>query len=153
MASVDDWIEMSERHKGFAGPSDATTLPSPSEIADEVVQVTYENGHRITEVVVYGSYADGTQTRRSDMDVVAVSPDFEESHPIYRSFYLTGFWNTDEYPELDLVALRPAEFAEYATRTDHVVATAVDSGVTFSCDETGYPDRPLGEPPTNHAAP
>lgn len=114
------------------GPNDSRgKLPSSREIALEVARIGRQNGIRPNTVVVFGSYANGNPTPSSDADVVVVSPDFEEDDVHARRYYWDWDWNHEEYPTLDLIPLRPDEFRDFASRSNHIVATAVETGDTF----------------------
>jgi hypothetical protein len=122
------------------GPDDPRGgLPSSRGIAHEVARIGRHNGIDPSTVVVFGSYACGNPTQSSDADVVVVSPDFEEDDVYARRYYWDWDWNHDEYPTLDLIPLRPDEFREFASRSNHIVVTAVETGVTFDFiqDTTG----------------
>lgn len=112
------------------------TLPSAEEVAHEVVHIGRQNGINPTTVVVFGSYARGDPTASSDADVVVVSPDFEEDDVHARRYYWDWDWNYDEYPTLDLIPLRPSEFQKFSSRSNHIVATAVETGATFIFTQT-----------------
>lgn len=117
------------------GPNDRQgELPSAREIAREVARVGRRNGVAPTKVVVFGSYANGDPNPSSDADVVVVSPDFEEDDVYARRYYWDWDWNHDDYPTLDLIPLRPDEFRDFASRSDHVVATAAEAGDVFEFD-------------------
>lgn len=119
------------------GPNDFRgKLPSAREIAGEVARIGRQNGMHPTTIVVFGSYADDDPTPSSDADVVVVSPDFEEDDVYARRYYWDWDWNHDEYPTLDLIPLRPDEFREFASRSNHIVATAVETGETFDFDDS-----------------
>ncbi|WP_135823525.1 nucleotidyltransferase domain-containing protein [Halorussus ruber] len=114
------------------GPNDRREeLPSASEIASEVARIGRQNGIEPTTVVVFGSYASGDPSPSSDADVVVVSPNFEEDDVYARRYYWDWDWNHDEYPALDLIPLRPDEFREFSSRSNHIVATAAETGATF----------------------
>lgn len=110
-------------------------LPSSREIAREVTRIGRQNGIQPATVVVFGSYANDDPTTSSDADVVVVSRDFEEDDVYARRYYWDWDWNHDEYPTLDLIPLRPAEFRKFASRSDHIVATAVETGDVFDFEE------------------
>ncbi|WP_135853333.1 nucleotidyltransferase domain-containing protein [Halorussus salinus] len=112
------------------------TLPSAEEVAQEVVRIGHQNGINPTTVVVFGSYARGDPTPSSDVDVVVVSPDFEEDDVHARRYHWDWDWNYDEYPTLDLIPLRPSEFRKFSSRSNHIVATAVETGKTFNFTHT-----------------
>lgn len=58
--------------------------------------ITYLNRQiRITKVVLFGSYARGTATEESDIDIAVESPDFHQSYieawqRLYRSVWRSG---------------------------------------------------------------
>jgi len=117
------------------GPNDRRDeLPSASDIANEVARIGRQNGIEPTSVVVFGSYASDDPSPSSDADVVVVSPDFGEDDVYARRYYWDWDWNHDDYPTLDLIPLRPDEFREFSSRSNHIVATAVKTGDTFAFD-------------------
>lgn len=118
------------------GPNDSRgKLPSAKEIASEVARIGRQNDVEPTIVVVFGSYAENDPSSSSDADVVVVSPGFEEDDVYARRYYWDWDWNHDEYPTLDLIPLRPDEFREFSSRSNHIVATAVETGATFEFGE------------------
>lgn len=116
------------------GPINRRQLPSAREVAQEIARVGRENGIDPTEVIVYGSYAQGKPSDTSDADVVVVSPDFAEDDVHARRVHWDWDWDYDAYPDLDIIPLRPSEFEEFSSRSEHIVATAVETGERFSFD-------------------
>lgn len=116
-------------------------LPSSKEIAREIARIGRQNGIESTTVVVFGSYANDDATPSSDADAVVVSPDFEEDDMYARRYYWDWEWNHDDYPTLDLIPLRPDEFRKFSSRSNHIVATAVETGDVFSLAENTTPRR------------
>lgn len=110
-------------------------LPSSREVAEEVARIGRQNGIDPSVVVVFGSYADDDPTPSSDADVVVVSPDFDEDDVYARRYHWDWDWNHDDYPTLDLIPIRPEEFRDFASRSNHVVATAVETGDVFDFDD------------------
>lgn len=118
------------------GPNDSRgELPSSGELAQEVARIGHRNGIEPTTVVVFGSYANDEPTPTSDADVVVVSPDFDEDDVYARRYHWDWDWDHDDYPTLDLIPLRPDEFRDFASRSNHIVATAVETGDVFEFEE------------------
>lgn len=113
------------------GPNKQRALPSARDIAYEVARIGREHGINPTKVLVFGSYAKGTPTPTSDADVVVVSPDFDTGDVHDRRYFWDWDWNYDAYPGLDIIPLTPAEFEKFASRDNHIVATAVETGELF----------------------
>jgi len=63
--------------------------------------------------------------------VVVVSSEIDEDDFYARSYYWDWDWDYNEYPELDLIALRPDEFKDYKNRENHIVSKAVGTGGIF----------------------
>jgi predicted nucleotidyltransferase len=78
--------------------------------AEKFRSVLEKNGYKITRMILFGSYANGTQREGSDIDIVIISEDFKSldywdriavlSHAIYEVFepieavaYTTEEWN------------------------------------------------------------
>jgi hypothetical protein len=88
----------------------------------------------------------GRRTPSSDADIVVVSPDFDEDDVYARRYYWDWDWNHDDYPTLDLIPLRPDEFRDFSSRSDHIVATAVETGDVFD-----FGERRLSGSTSSHA--
>ncbi len=58
-------------------------------IAKEYVKKLAENGIRIQQVIVFGSYGRGTATERSDIDLVYISKDFDRFNLLERQKVLS----------------------------------------------------------------
>lgn len=113
------------------GPRLKKDLPTPEEVAKEVYRVGSANGVEPSKVIIFGSYASDDYTLESDADVVVVSSDIDEDDFHARRYYWDWDWDHDSYPELDLIVLRPDEFEEFRGRDDHIVSTAVETGLKF----------------------
>lgn len=63
---------------------------------------------RVSSIVLFGSYANGTAKKDSDIDIAVVSPDFSKSNPIKDLQYL---FRTAKKVDLNLepLAFRPEE--------------------------------------------
>jgi predicted nucleotidyltransferase len=92
--------------------------------------IAVRSGYDLVRVLVFGSRARGDHRADSDIDVILVSPDFEDV-PFYRRsgpFYRE--WDYEELPSPEFVPLTPAEFDErMSAGSPTVVQTAVREGV------------------------
>lgn len=114
------------------GPREREDLPTAEEIAEEVYRVGSENDVTPSKVIVFGSYAVDEATSESDADVVVVSSEIDEDDFHARRYHWDWDWNHDQYPQLDLIVLRPDEFGDFKNRENHIVSTAVETGEEFN---------------------
>ena len=102
------------------------------EIATEAVEaireIARQHDYRIERIVVFGSWATGEETARSDIDIVIVSPDWEcvEFYERPRSFLIE--WPREELPTPDIHPLTPEEFEERSQTAGDIIHTAVNEG-------------------------
>lgn len=89
-------------------------------------------GLTLEEVIIFGSRVRDDYRPGSDVDVLLVSPDFQDL-PIYRRpklFY--RHWDYDQLPDPEFICLTPEEFEERKQKEPHIVRTAVDEGVSVA---------------------
>lgn len=119
---------MSETGEDFGAVSKTLTA---KEIAQEVYEVGLDNDIPPKKVIIFGSYAKGEQTAKSDADVVVISSEIDEDDYYARNYYWDWDWDYDKFPTLDLIVLRPKEFEEYKNRDGHIVHEASKTGKEF----------------------
>ena len=90
----------------------------------EAVEITLE------EVLVFGSRAREDYRPDSDIDVILVSPDFEELRRYERPKRFFRHWDYETLPDPEFICLTPAEFEERKRMEPHIVRTAVEEGVS-----------------------
>lgn len=105
-------------------------MSSIDEIASYTRELAEIHGHEVTELIVYGSYADGTQTEDSDIDIIVVSPDFVKDYH-ERAPDLHFDWDTERYPIPDIIPLTPEEFEYRRTAEGDVVRDADRGGIHY----------------------
>jgi predicted nucleotidyltransferase len=108
-----------------------TPQGSTEEIADHVKGIADSYGYNLNLVLIFGSYATGDATEGSDVDIVVVSPDFEETGYYSRATDFHFNWNTERYPVPDLILLTPDEFEERREKESDIVAIADREGIRF----------------------
>jgi predicted nucleotidyltransferase len=112
-------------------PDGDTAMTDPiiertSEIARSIARA-----HNLTlaRIIVYGSHAHGEATERSDIDLILVSPDWEDIDYYARPEPFLIEWPRDELPTPDIVPVTPAEFAQRSQNETDIVRTAVETGI------------------------
>ncbi len=86
----------------------------------------------LNQIIVFGSRSRDDYREHSDIDLVLVSPDFEDVSKLDRStaFYLD--WDYDTLPDPEFICLTPEEFEEKKQRKPHIVRTAVEEGISLA---------------------
>ncbi|MBT6843636.1 MAG: nucleotidyltransferase domain-containing protein [Candidatus Melainabacteria bacterium] len=81
----------------------------------------------LNRVLLYGSYAKGTATDNSDIDLLVISEDLPANHPKgangFKLCKLAGFDNV--YPGLEVIGVHPSKLNHEVTKSffDEVLAT------------------------------
>jgi hypothetical protein len=82
---------------------------------------------KLNKVILYGSYAKGTATANSDIDLLIVSDELPINKPKGANGFtlcqLAGFSNV--YPSLEIIGIHPSKFKHEVTKSffDEVLAT------------------------------
>lgn len=84
---------------------------------------------RLDQIIVYGSYARGEAGKRSDIDLVLVSPDWEDVDYYARPEAFLLDWPRDELLTPDIIPLTPEEFARRSQSETDIVQTAAETGI------------------------
>jgi len=93
-------------------------------------------------VVLFGSYARGEQTQRSDIDLLAVLPDEQlEEAERRRGQLVSGL-----FPSVDLVYTTPRELADARGERSAFLRSVMEYGIE-QCPESTFPPRPQRSPP------
>jgi len=58
-------------------------------VVNELVELFDENGIHIETIILYGSYASGTQNSDSDIDLIIISKDLKKYPPLERLEFLS----------------------------------------------------------------
>ena len=80
-------------------------------------------------MILFGSYATGKYTKDSDVDLLIISPDFNEKRFTKRSIGFYKFWNLDL--PVDYICYTPTEFENLKKRIS-LVSTALKEGIVIS---------------------
>lgn len=102
------------------------------EVKEELTKIAEDSELEIEKAIVFGSRAREDYRDKSDVDIIIVSPDFENKPWNKRSveFYLG--WNYDNLPTPEIICLTPEEFEEKSSRDPNIVHTAVSEGVSIA---------------------
>lgn len=84
---------------------------------------------RIEKGILFGSRARGDHLKRSDYDIMLVSPDFEGRHFTERASSVLK--SIEHHFPMDLLCFTPKEFAEKKKQIG-IVRTAVREGIEFA---------------------
>ena len=121
-------IEFNTRH--HVSSARAMDETSHEGVRTRVQAIAARSGYDLIRVLVFGPRARGDHRADSDVDVILVSPDFEDvpfyrrSGPFYRG------WDYESLPSPEFVPLTPAEFDErMSAESPTVVQAAVEEGV------------------------
>lgn len=83
---------------------------------------------QIKKMLFFGSWAEGTPRKDSDIDLLVVSPYFEKT-PCGRGKELYSRWNLD-YP-VDFICYTPAEFKKLSKRIS-LARMALEKGIEIA---------------------
>ena len=101
-------------------------------VGELVKEVAEDKDIGIEKLVVFGSRARDDFREESDIDLLIVSQDFENTawnkrpKPFYKN------WNYDKMPIPEFICLTPEEFEERKHKDPHIVRTAVEEGVSIA---------------------
>lgn len=99
----------------------------------ETLRETAEQvGYTLTEIIVFGSRAREDYGPESDVDLLVVSPDFEDVPAYKRPKLFYRHWDYDTLPDPEFVCLTPEEFEERKDLVPHIVHTAVHEGISVA---------------------
>ena len=95
--------------------SESTLRDIPPKILNNIRKLIDELSRRlrIVEVYLFGSYAKGTWIKTSDVDLIVVSPDFENIPYLERLEIIYRIeWQLRITPFIEVIPLTPAEFRQ-----------------------------------------
>lgn len=86
----------------------------------------------VERAIVFGSVARGDHDETSDVDVIVVSPDFEDVQGAKRGKPFRDEWDYGTFGAVDFIAYTPDEYRSYRTRSDSLPRTAEADGVRIA---------------------
>ncbi|MFB6158079.1 MAG: nucleotidyltransferase domain-containing protein [Candidatus Nanohalobium sp.] len=102
------------------------------EVRERLMEKAEEENIELDELIVFGSRAREDYRESSDVDVLLVSPDFEDTNYYKRPRPFYDAWNYDKLPEPEFICLTPEEFREKREKKPNIVRTAVEEGVRLA---------------------
>jgi len=84
---------------------------------------------KVQKMILFGSYATGNYTKDSDIDLLIVSPDFNDKRFTKRSIGFYKHWSLDL--PVDYICYTPSEFDKLKKRIS-LVSTALKEGIVIS---------------------
>lgn len=84
---------------------------------------------KITKMLLFGSVARGSVKKDSDVDLIVVSPEFENLRFNKRNSDLYDYWTLD-YP-VDFICLSPTEFKRLKNQVS-IVSEAIREGIEIN---------------------
>ena len=103
------------------------------ELVEKVIKsAADENGTELSKLVVFGSRVRDDYRESSDVDILIVSPDFENINYFKRPRPFYSRWDFDELPEPEFICLTPEEFEEKKQKKGGIVKTAEEEGVSIA---------------------
>jgi predicted nucleotidyltransferase len=90
----------------------------------EYVGVLKRSNLPITKVILFGSYAKGTPTRWSDIDLCIVSPKFKDSFLAMQYLWLKKV--KDSFPAIEPVGYSPKDFEEGSSLIQEIKKSGVE---------------------------
>ncbi len=108
---------------------DTETIERVEEMVEKLAE---QHDIRLEKVIVFGSRVREDYREQSDVDLLIVSPDFEDVPWNERSVDLYLDWDYDTLPTPEFICLTPGEFMEKRERQSHIVRTAVKEGVAIA---------------------
>lgn len=106
---------------------DETTI---NRVDDELRSIADNHGLNIERVVYFGSRVRGDHDEESDIDILVVSPSFDDQPTYKRPAPFYREWLYDELPEPELICLTPDEYKKQRRRSPHIVREATETGMT-----------------------
>ncbi|GBU22519.1 hypothetical protein R80B4_02429 [Fibrobacteres bacterium R8-0-B4] len=94
---------------------------------DRIVNTLADTGI-VSRILLFGSYAKGKETAKSDIDICVLSPVKPESHIQFIAGFLTLLWDVSTTP-LDLLAYNQDEFYFHAKRKTSFEHEIAETGV------------------------
>lgn len=82
----------------------------------------------VQKILLFGSYAEGTQKAESDVDLIIVSEEFKDYTFIERTAKMYGFWSLDK--PVDFLCYTPKEFEDLGKKIT-IVRQAIKRGITL----------------------
>lgn len=95
-------------------------------------KVAEEEGIELEEVIMFGSRAREDYREKSDVDLLIVSPDFEDMvwnkrpAPFYRN------WDYENLPTPEILCYTPKEYTEKKDSSLNIVGKAVEEGFNLA---------------------
>lgn len=89
------------------------------------------HGIAIDRLIVFGSRTREDYRDRSDIDILLVSPEFEDIPYYKRARPFNTEWAYESLPPPELICLAPEEFEDKRRRKPHIVRTAVEEGISI----------------------
>lgn len=116
-----------------------TPLPEQSDhtllntAAETFIEILNAENISVEHVSFFGSQVTGTATDDSDLDILIVSPAFEDVDYHKRGLSISLEWPVLELPPIDMKALTPEEFALKQEKEDNeTINAALTEGVTLN---------------------
>ena len=88
------------------------------------------DGYAPDRIILFGSYAYGTPTEDSDLDLLIIKQNAEVKKPERSVAVWRHLWDAS-LPAMDIIIRTPAELAKAAGITDSVEAMALQQGRTL----------------------
>jgi predicted nucleotidyltransferase len=104
------------------------------ELLDHVGDVLNGVDIEIERAIVFGSVARGTHNETSDIDIILVSQDFEDTPGAKRGKPFRDAWDYTEYGAVDFVPYTPEEYREYRDSDDGLIERAESEGIRIADD-------------------
>ncbi len=99
-------------------------------VDNELRRIADDHDLTIDRIIYFGSRVRGDYEAHSDIDVILVSPTFEDQPTYKRPAPFYRGWPYDDLPEPELICLTPDEYDEQRRREPHIVREATKTGMT-----------------------
>ena len=98
-------------------------------VEQHLEQISSENNIQLDKVIVFGSRARDDYREKSDIDLILISEDFQDTPSAQRPrpYYLN--WNYDDLPEPEIICYTPEEFEDKKENTGFIAHTAAQEGL------------------------
>jgi len=83
----------------------------------------------VSRALLYGSVARGDHGTDSDVDILVVSPEFDDVAGARRGRPFRDAWNYDSFGAVDFLTYTPDEYEEFRERPNSLIKTAEGEGV------------------------